>query len=59
VKGKPKWRRFEELVAQVQKELAPNAVVTHDDRIRGHDSGKPRQISLLSRESGNMIFLSP
>jgi hypothetical protein len=50
VKGKPKWRRFEELVAQVQKELAPNAVVTHDDRIRGHDSGKPRQIDITVKQ---------
>ncbi len=50
MKVEPKWRRFEKLVAQVQKELAPNAVVTHNDRIRGHDSGKPRQIDITVKQ---------
>jgi len=46
----PKWRRFEKLVAQVQEELAPNAIVTHNDQIRGHDSGKLRQIDITVKQ---------
>ena len=46
----PKWRRFEKLVAQIQRELAPNALVTHNDRIRGHDSGKLRQVDVTVRQ---------
>lgn len=42
----PKWRRFEKLVAQVQEKLAPNALVTHNDRIKGHQSGRLRQIDI-------------
>ena len=46
----PKWRRFEKLVAQIQRELAPNALVTHNDRIRGHDSRKPRQVDITVKQ---------
>jgi len=46
----PRWRRFEKLVAQVQQELAPNAVVTHDDKIRGHNSGQLRQVDITVKQ---------
>jgi len=48
--SEPKWRRFEKLVAEVQQELAPNAVVTHDDRIKGHISGELRQIDITVKQ---------
>lgn len=46
----PKWRRFEKLVARVQKELAPTAVVTHDDKIKGYDSDEFRQIDITVKQ---------
>jgi len=49
--SEPKWRRFEKLVAKVQQELAPNAVVTHDDHIRGHDSEELRQIDITVKQN--------
>lgn len=42
----PKWKRFEKLVAKVQKDLAPKSTVTHNDMIAGKDSGKERQIDV-------------
>lgn len=45
-----KWRRFEKLVAKVQQELAPNAIVTHDDRIMGHESETPRQVDVTVKQ---------
>jgi hypothetical protein len=48
--SEPKWRRFEKLVAKVQQELAPNAVVTHDDRIKGHISRELRQIDITVKQ---------
>ena len=48
--AEPKWRRFEKLVAQVQKELAPNAQVTHNDKIKGHNSRELRQIDITVKQ---------
>ena len=31
----PKWKKFEELVARIQQELAGDAVVTPNDKITG------------------------
>lgn len=45
-----KWRRFEEIVAQVQQELAPNATVTHDDKIMGHITETLRQVDVTVRQ---------
>lgn len=50
MESEPKWRRFEKLVAKVQQELAPNAVVTHDDHIKGHDSEKLRQVDITVKQ---------
>lgn len=49
-KKEPKWRRFEKLVAKVQQDLAPNALVKHDDKIKGHNSGKLRQIDVTVKQ---------
>lgn len=48
--SKPRWKKFEELVAVVQKRLSPNAVVKHDDKIVGKKSGTPRQIDVSIRD---------
>jgi len=44
----PKWRRFEGLVAKIQKDLTSNAVVTCADRIPG-TSGVPREVDISVR----------
>ncbi len=46
----PKWKRFEKLVHEIQKELAPEAKVTLDDKIRGADSETERQIDISIRK---------
>lgn len=40
------WRRFEKRVADIQKQLTPNANVQHDDHIYGHDSEQYRQVDV-------------
>lgn len=44
---KPAWKRFEELVAEIQRKLAPRARVTTDVRRKGRNSGIERQIDVL------------
>jgi hypothetical protein len=46
----PKWLRFEKLVADVQKELAPNAAVTHNDHVQGYESEKLRQVDITVKQ---------
>lgn len=46
-----KWKRFEELVAHVQRSLAPSALVTQNERVRGHDSEVMREIDISIRQS--------
>lgn len=46
----PKWRRFEKLVAKIQRDLSPDALVTHDEKIIGKNSGEPRQIDVSVRK---------
>lgn len=46
----PKWKKFEELVAKIQMELAGDAVVTPNDRIRGKVTGIPRQVDVSIRK---------
>lgn len=46
----PEWREFEQLAVRIYESLVPQgAVVTHDDRIRGHLSGIDRQIDVSVR----------
>ena len=44
---KPAWKRFEELVAEIQQKLAPGAKVTTNVRKKGRHSGIERQIDVL------------
>lgn len=56
--SEPKWRRFEKLAYEIQKELAPNAEVKFDDKILGVDSGVSRQIDISIRQNiGQMPML--
>lgn len=43
------WKAFEELVAQIYRDLAPGATVTHNDKVLGVDSGLDRQIDVSIR----------
>lgn len=45
----PRWRRFEKLVARVQRELSPQAQVTHNEMIRGRKTGEMRQVDVAIR----------
>lgn len=47
-KKKPKWKRFEELVGEIQSELASGAEVKVDERIPGK-SGVERQVDVAIR----------
>jgi hypothetical protein len=49
--GVPNWKRFEELVASIQQELAPDAKVTLNDKIIGKRTGVARQIDVSIRKS--------
>jgi Restriction endonuclease len=44
------YRELEELVARIQRQLAPNATVVHDQRLPGRKSGRDRQIDVLVRD---------
>ncbi|MEZ6000027.1 restriction endonuclease [Hyphomonas sp.] len=46
---KKDFRKFEELVADIQSQLSPDSEVIHDYRIRGADSGVMRQIDVFVR----------
>lgn len=46
-----KWKKFEQLVYDIQKELAGDAVVTLDDHIVGEDSKQKRQIDISIRRN--------
>lgn len=45
------YKKLELLVAKIQQELAPNAEVIHDVKLKGHDSEVDRQIDVLVRQS--------
>jgi hypothetical protein len=47
----PKWKRFEKLAYEIQKEFAGNATVTLNDSIQGFDSKVPRQIDISVRQN--------
>jgi len=46
-----KWKRFEKLAYEIQRELSPNARVTLNDSIQGVDSKTNRQIDISIREN--------
>lgn len=46
----PKWKRFEQLAAEIQQDLAPEGfLVTPNDKIFGHDTETMRQIDVSIR----------
>ncbi len=45
----PKWKEFENLVYEIQKDLAGDAEVKKNDFIKGHDSQISRQIDISIR----------
>lgn len=45
----PEWLDYQQLAASIYSELEPNAVVRHDDKIRGVTSGIERQIDVSIR----------
>lgn len=44
------WRDLELLVAKIQAQLAPDAAVEHNVRLRGRRSGRSRQIDVLVKQ---------
>jgi hypothetical protein len=54
---KPKWKQFEELVANIQKALAENATVTPNDHILGKITGVMRQIDVSVRQKAGQFDL--
>lgn len=44
--NKPKWKRFEEVVFEIQKSFANDAEVKFDDKIDGQDSKTKRQVDI-------------
>lgn len=48
---KPKWKKYEELVYEIQKDLASDAEVKPDDHILGQDSKTERQIDISIKRS--------
>jgi Restriction endonuclease len=45
----PEWLDYQELVAAIYRDFSPGAVVTHDDRILGAETGAMRQIDVSIR----------
>lgn len=50
-KTNSKWQRFEALVAKIQQDIAPDAQVTLNDKIRGRRSKVLRQIDISVRRA--------
>jgi hypothetical protein len=46
----PEWEQLEILVAKIQKELAPDAVVSHNVKVKGLVTEELRQIDVLVRQ---------
>lgn len=53
------WLEYQKLAAAIYRELEPEAVVTHDDKILGQNSGIPRQIdtSIRYRLAGHELLV--
>lgn len=50
VNNKSKWKKFEEVVASIQKNITPGARITIDEKIKGK-SGTVRQIDIVIRHN--------
>jgi hypothetical protein len=44
-----KWKRFEKIVADIQRELSPDAVVTQNEKVVGKITGEPRDVDIAIR----------
>jgi len=47
----PDWQRFEQLIAEIRRDLAPTATVSHNVKLPGRDSETDRQIDVLLEQS--------
>ena len=47
----PDWEQLEHLVAEIQKQLAPDAIVTHNVKLPGLQSETQRQIDVLVEQN--------
>jgi hypothetical protein len=45
------WKALEELIAEIQKDLSPEAKITHNALLYGHDSHTERQVDVLVEQS--------
>ncbi|MFO7556017.1 MAG: restriction endonuclease [Desulfobacterales bacterium] len=52
-----KWKRFENLSAQIQRSLSPSAVVTQNERVRGKITGVKRELDIVVRVSSGQFEL--
>lgn len=48
---KPDWKQLEHLVVDIQKQLSPDAKVSHNVKLEGFDSEVQRQIDVLVEQS--------
>lgn len=46
----PKWKRFEKLVVNLQKEMSPDAEITLNDKVLGRQTGIKREIDISIRK---------
>lgn len=51
IKNSPEWKQLEHLVAAIQKELAPDAIVKHNVKLPGTQSETERQIDVLVEQN--------
>src|ERR1700690_1843461 len=47
----PEWREFEKLAADIQRQLAPEARIETNVKLRGKRSGIERQIDILVKQT--------
>ena len=50
-KETPDYKKFEQLVADIQQALSPDAQVTVNEKILGHRSGRMRQVDVVVRQT--------
>ena len=56
---KPKWKKFEDLVAKIQTDLASDCIVTPNDKIVGKRTGVERQVDVsVRRRMGQFEILA-
>jgi hypothetical protein len=54
----PKWKQFEDLVAEIQRELTPEAKIETNVKREGRRSHRPRQIDILVEMKAGQFDLS-